>query len=156
MLSPLFCWTSCSCSSDVDDALEQSEAVENTIAKRLAAAIEQIAINQDGTYDEGGFVVYDAEKDEFIVCDVLSYGLGEIAAVRGGELLEEDTYIYSRSLSADPPANEGWIYAGSYTSKFTALKLANSIQKEISEGETFEIRVEPQKDGSSKVWYRIL
>ena len=70
------------------------------MANRLADAFEEIAINKDGDYDEGAFIVYDTETDELLAADVFSYGLGQIAAVRSGEMSEE--YAFT-TLGADPP-----------------------------------------------------
>lgn len=84
------------------------------MANRLADAFEKIAINKDGDYNEGAFIVYDTETDELLAADVFSYGLGQIAAVRSGEMSEE--YAFT-SFGEDPPKNQGWIYCDTFIGK---------------------------------------
>lgn len=90
----------------------------------------------------------------FRFCDynVFSYGLGQIAAVRSGEMSEE--YAFT-TLGADPPKNQGWIYFDTCKGKVNSLKLAMRLNKVILQNADFEIYVEHPKDGSSKVWYRL-
>lgn len=147
------CWLSCSNDdSALSGNIEEYELKGKPMANRLADAFEEIAINKDGDYDEGAFIVYDTETDELLVADVFSYGLGQIAAVRSGEMSED--YAFT-TLGADPPKNQGWIYFDTCKGKVNSLKLAMRLNKVILQNADFEIYVEHPKDGSSKVWYRL-
>lgn len=147
------CWLSCSNNnSALSENIEEYELKSKPMANRLADAFEEIAINKDGDYDEGAFIVYDTETDELLAADVFSYGLGQIAAVRSGEMSEE--YAFT-TLGADPPKNQGWIYFDTCKGKVNSLKLAMRLNKVIPQNADFEIYVEHPKDGSSKVWYRL-
>ena len=142
------CWLSCSNdNSALSENIEEYELKSKPMANRLADAFEEIAINKDGDYDEGAF-----ETDELLAADVFSYGLGQIAAVRSGEMSEE--YAFT-TLGADPPKNQGWIYFDTCKGKVNSLKLAMRLNKVIPQNADFEIYVEHPKDGSSKVWYRL-
>ena len=143
-----------SCSSNGNENVSDAEIAQNKeLAERISIAVQEVTENESGKYDEGGYVVYDSQSDSVIICDVLTYGIGEIAeSWENGTTI--DTTLYEGSNMKKVPSGKGWIYAGTCKGNVASLKLASKIAQRISQDQDFEIHVEPQSDGSSKVLFR--
>ena len=71
--------------------------------------------------------------------------------------LQKSTEVKSYAIGTQHKISKPiWIYIGQCKTKWGAYKLANTLMYKIPNNADFEIHVEHQKDGSWKVWYRIL
>jgi hypothetical protein len=143
-----------SCSSNGEENVSDAEIAQNKeLAERISIAVQEVTENESGKYDEGGYVVYDSQSDSVIICDVLIYGIGEIAENWENGTVN-DTILHNDSNNKKAPSGKGWIYAGTCKGNVASFKFANKIAQRISQDQDFEIHVEPQSDGSSKVLFR--
>lgn len=151
LLMTAFCAISC---NNSDDSISEEPHKSSIIAERLSQGIVEIMENKDSQYDNGGYVVYDAESDSLFTCSDFIYGL--VTAIY--DSLDKGTVSSAGSASSvcKAPAGNEWKFGGTCKGRIGALKLATKIAKEIPANAKFEVHVEPQNDGTYKVWYRIV
>ena len=140
------------CSTDNDDNVNTTEetAKSKAMPERISQALNEIIANEKGEYDNGGFVVYDPDADELVVCNEMLYGA--ISGFMEGRAGKD----VAKNGANKAPEGSGWIYAGTCEGLAGTIMLGKNLSTKIPEGEKFEIHVEPQGDGSYKVWYRVV
>lgn len=118
-----------------------AETIEDSrLGQVLASTIEQ----SDKTEDN--YIVYIAESDEYLTMTASDYQLAQAFA---------SLVVKEEGTPKRVPAGFGWKKAGTGSSKWDAMRIANQISKEIHTGEDFEIRCEYEPDGIHfTVYYR--
>lgn len=151
--------TMISCDQNVDvnnfATMEQEVLTENDLTRKLTDAFMQIINNKNGDYDEGGYIMYDAETGEMVACTEFAYCVGY--AISGEEPPVIDASTDSKPICKAPSGN-GWIFAGNCkTNPISATKFISSISKKIPRNSNFEIHAEYDKVNKTyRVWYRIV
>lgn len=139
------------CNNTGEDSVSQLAVVPDSQATRLSSALLEIMANEQGNFKQGGYIVYDAQSDSIAVCDPHSFAI--YSALKQGMEKGGATITIQ---SADP-VGSGWVPVGTCNGNWTsALGLVNKIRKRIPADQAFEIHVEPQSNGTYKVWYRIV
>lgn len=140
------------CSTDNDDNVKTTEeaAKSKAMPERISNALSEIIENKNGEYADGGFIVYDPSIDELVACNEMLYG-----AVSGFMEGRAGKGVANNGANK-APSGSGWISAGTCEGLAGTVKPGKNISTKIPEGEKFEIHVEPQDDGTYKVWYRVV
>ena len=140
------------CSTDNDDNVKTTEeaAKSKAMPERISNALSEIIENKNGEYADGGFIVYDPSIDELVVCNEMLYGA--VSGFMEGRAGKD----VSNNGANKAPEGSGWISAGTCEGLAGTIMLGKNISTKIPEGEKFEIHVEPQSDGTYKVWYRVV
>ncbi len=151
LLMTAFCAISC---NNSDDSISEISTKSSNISERLSQGIVEIMENKDSQFDDGGYVVYDAESDSMVTCSDFIYGLVTAIydSVDKGTVSSEGSASNARKAS---PSVE-WKLGCKCKEKANASKWTEKIAKEIPANANFEVHVEPQNDGTYKVWYRIV
>lgn len=134
------------CSNDSEVYPESVGFINDVRAQRLASSMLEIMDNKTGEYKQGGFIVSVPESDSLIVCEGRAYMLGSLLSGMMNPSPKNASFA---------PKGDGWIYAGT-CNRVSALVFARKLSKQIPSGVQYEIHVEPQGDGTYKVWYRIV
>lgn len=132
---------------------EKAELANDAFTQNLTDAFMKIVNNENGDYDEGGYIVYDDETGEMVACDEMVHCIA--CAITGEDTVEELT---SSSLSRQKaPSGKGWVYVGTCKGSVggvtsMALKLKGKVAQKNCEIHTKYSR---QHEGY-RVWYRIV
>lgn len=152
--------TMISCDQNVDVSnsatIEQEVLTENDLTRKLTDAFMQIINNENGDYDEGGYIMYDAETGEMVACTEFVYCVGY--AISGEELpVVIDASSDSKPICKTPSRN-GWVSVGiCEANPLATTKIIASISKKIPRNSNFEIHAEYDKVNKTyRVWYRIV
>ncbi len=151
LLMTAFCAISC---NNSDDPISAESTKSSIIAERLSQGIVEIMENKNSQFNEGGYIVYDAESDSMVVCSDFIYGI--VTAFYDSLDKGSASSTDSASKVCKAPAGKGWKFGGTCKGKISALKLAAKIGQDIPANAKFELHIEPQSDGTYKVWYRIV
>lgn len=145
-----------SCSDAHDEIVETQVSELSGIEEKIAKGLAIISENADNEFETGGYIVYSAEDNDYVVVNDYIYGMGTIINEWfKGEV--SDTTISTISLPAKAPKGNGWKYGGRCKNTLQQLSLAKKISKLIPAGKNFEIHAEyEQKTGYYKVWYRVV
>lgn len=139
--------------SQNDERDSFKDSTKEVLTKRISLALDQIIQNESEEYNDGGYIAYNAGLDSIVICDEFAYNMGNIVY----DHLQKSTEVKSYSIGTQHKISKPfWIYIGQCKTKWGAYKLANTLMYKIPNNADFEIHVEHQKDGSWKVWYRIL
>lgn len=151
LLMTAFCTISC---NNSDDSISEEPPKSSIIAERLSQGIVEIMENKNSQFNEGGYIVYDAESDSMVVCSDFIYGL--VTAIY--DWVDKGTVSSAGSASKARKASSSveWKLGCKCKEKANASKWTEKIGKEIPANANFEVHVEPQSDGTYKVWYRIV
>lgn len=134
------------CSNDSEVYPDTSGLVNDVRAQRLASSMLEIMENKTSEYTQNGFIVSVPESDSLLVCDGRAYMMGSLLS---------GIMNPSPKNASFAPKGDGWIYAGT-CNWVSAVVFARKLSKQIPSGVQYEIHVEPQGDGTYKVWYRIV
>lgn len=132
---------------------ETAELANDAFTQNLTDAFMKIVSNENGDYDEGGYIVCDAETGEMVACDEIVHC---IACIFSGEDTAEDLTPASASQHTTP-SGRGWLYVGvcgGDHGSITAMawKLKGKVAQKNCEIHTKYSR---QHEGY-RVWYRIV
>lgn len=134
-----------SCQNDDEPKYEENN-LESVSETSLCKILSEIFESNDSQKDY--YIVFDSSTQEFLVLSTDEYEIGQAFAEL---VVSKDSSNIHKA-----PKGPGWKFAGSGKGKFNAIKLANKLSKEIPADRDFEIHVERGKDGSYKVWYRLV
>ena len=148
-----------SCNQDEDlldvQTNETAALAKDAFTQKLTDAFMEIVSNENGDYDEGGYILYNAETDEMVACTEFAYCVGY--ALAGEEVPVVDMSSASKPI-CKAPSGKGWVFAGtSKTNPFAATTFVTSLSKKIPKNSNFEIHAEyDQQNKVYRVWYRIV
>lgn len=132
---------------------EKAELTEDEFTQKLTDAFMKIVNNENGDYDEGGYIVYDDETGEMVACDEMVHCIA--CAITGEDTVEELT---SSSLSRQKaPSGKGWVYVGTCKGSVGGVtSMAWKLKDKVFQ-KNFEIHTEyDAKNKVYRVWYRIV
>lgn len=152
MLLPL------SCADAVDE--QTTDVAKNP---KIEAALCEFLANHEPSDTASYVLVYEAAADEATVVDERTYAIGAfigtlVATLQNGQQnAVTDTFCGDDARqSMKAPSGKGWVYAGQTKLNLSAAMLGRSIANKIPKGKDVEIYLEHQKDGTYKVYYRIV
>ena len=145
------------CSSNEDFESQDRSLVETRIISNETPFSKAVSEAVERSQAEVMYLLYNFESEEYIICDELTYALGDAFNV----------FLSQNSSNSEVNANisvnnvkqgksKPWIFAGNVTDKWGAIKLAYKLAKMLPADCIVEIRIVPKKDGSKDVFYRIV